>query len=137
MTQESLILRGVKGLIRDFAVFISPGFDGTIGRSRRCNICLKNAPGYINSKSNQTKDEEHFKTASRQHLVLRITKDNKIILRDNSTNGTFLNAEKIVEKELTPQDLQTTPHTLRLGTTETFQLEWGPKPEDINDKDSL
>lgn len=129
MSTEGLVLRGVRGLVSGHQVYLQPGFDGTVGRSRRADVCLKDAPGYIRASSQQDKEEEHFKTTSRKHIVVRVGTDGSVLIRDTSTNGTFINADRISEKLLTAEEIRAGQVMLRLGTVETFQLEWGDNPE--------
>lgn len=58
----------------------------TIGRDESCDICLFGAPNSV----------------SRHHAVLKICKDGKYVLIDQSLNGTFINGVRIQKEREVP-----------------------------------
>ena len=58
MSEAGLILMGVEGLVANHIFYLKEGFEGNIGRSRQCEVCLKDAPGYVNISAEEKEQED-------------------------------------------------------------------------------
>jgi len=117
-----LKIKGTDGFVKDEEYSIAPGRSIIIGRSRTCDISLRRTQRYKelkNSKKSSTVDLR-FRTVSRKHLKVNYNAPDDIELEDLSSNGTFLDGEKI--KRVVISDLDRRKHSLLIGVEERFVL---------------
>ncbi len=75
----------VSGAVQEVFLLVNPEI--YVGRSQECDICIANP------------------TVSSQHAIIGVN-DGKIVLQDlNSSNGTYVNGDKVSEKNLKHGDL--------------------------------
>lgn len=120
-------LVGIAGLVKGEQFSIEAGKSVVIGRSRECDICLRDIPAAKEIDQRGGDADQHFRTVSRKHMRLTCHAPDNVELEDLSANGLFLDGKRI-EGRATVSDLQSQPHELKLGTTETFQLDWWRVP---------
>lgn len=123
MKTESLILRGVEGLVEGEVFPLSYGQTVIVGRSRNCDISLKRSRKYQSLTEEQKKNDTDFLSVSRRHTKISFYNSQSIEIEDMSANGTFVNGEKVSKKVI--GDIKEKSYELRLGTREKFKLEWG------------
>lgn len=116
-------LIGIAGLVKGEQFSIEQGKSVIVGRSRECNISLREVPKAKAIAGKGGDLEQHFSTVSRKHVRITYIAPDKIELEDLSSNGTFLDGER-VEGKAVITDVVEKPHELKLGTSETFQLDW-------------
>jgi len=119
----SLKLIGIGGLVKGEQFTIEVGQTIVIGRSSECDICLKNVPAAWDMGKRGESVEEHFRTVSRKHVRIYFHAVDNIEIADMSSNGVFLNGKRI-EGKARITDITSTPHELRLGSIETFLMDW-------------
>ncbi|MEK7866991.1 MAG: FHA domain-containing protein [Planctomycetota bacterium] len=123
MKTESLILRGVEGLVEGEVFPLSYGQTVILGRSRNCDISLKKSRKYQTLTEEQKKNDTDFLSVSRRHTKISFYNSQSIEIEDMSANGTYVNGEKVSKKVI--GDIKEKSYELRLGTREKFKLEWG------------
>lgn len=123
MKTESLILRGVEGLVEGEVFPLSYGQTVIVGRSRNCDISLKKSRKYQTLTEEQKKNDTDFLSVSRRHTKISFYNSQSIEIEDMSANGTYVNGEKVSKKVI--GDIKDKSYELRLGTREKFKLEWG------------
>lgn len=123
MKTESLILRGVEGIVEGEVFPLSYGQTVIVGRSRNCDISLKKSRKYQGLTEEQKKNDTDFLSVSRRHTKISFYNSQSIEIEDMSANGTFVNGEKVSKKVI--GDIKNKSYELRLGTREKFVLEWG------------
>lgn len=120
-----LKLTGIAGYIKGEGFSLKPGSITVIGRSRSCDISLREAKhGHDDPEGAK---EDHYKTVSRQHVRISFKGEEEVVIEDLSHNGSFLDGSRI-SGSATIADLARKSHELRLGTNETFKVELA-KPE--------
>jgi pSer/pThr/pTyr-binding forkhead associated (FHA) protein len=127
MAEEALHLKlsGIAGFIKGESFTLKPGSITVIGRSRSCDISLREIKhGHDDPEGAK---EDHYKTVSRQHVRVSFKGEGEVVIDDLSHNGTFLDGSRI-SGSVTVSDLAKKSHELRLGTNETFKLDLA-KPE--------
>lgn len=123
MATECLLLRGTKGLCEGEVFPLKYGQAVVIGRSRHCEVSLKNCKRYKDLAAAGKGEDTEFLTVSRRHLRIHFYNSQSIELEDLSTNGTFLNGEPV--RHITITDIKVRAYELRMGARETLSLEWG------------
>lgn len=118
---ECLVLKGVKGIAQGEEFYINLGETVTIGRSRFCKISLRRCPKY-KALTKEEKKSNDVLSISRKHLRLVLSDPECIELRDISTNGTFIDGSRIKDKLIS--NIKDKTYEIRLGTHETFLLQW-------------
>jgi pSer/pThr/pTyr-binding forkhead associated (FHA) protein len=118
-----LKLSGIAGFIKGESFLLKPGSITVIGRSRSCDISLRE----LKQTHGDTGDiegskEDHYKTVSRQHVRISFKGEGEIVIEDLSHNGSFLDGNRI-STSATISDLTKKSHELKLGTNEAFKLE--------------
>lgn len=124
MAEEALHLKltGIAGYIQGQTFVLKPGSITVIGRSRSCDISLRELRRSGDEGAVEGPKEDHYKTVSRQHVRISFKGEGEIQIEDLSHNGSFLDGSK-VQGSVTLSDLARKPHELRLGTNECFKLE--------------
>ncbi|MCA8939276.1 MAG: FHA domain-containing protein, partial [Planctomycetes bacterium] len=115
-------LIGIAGLVKEAQFSVGLGESVVVGRSSECNICLQDVP-HAKAIEDNEQLEKHFRTVSRKHMRLTYHANDNIEIEDLSSNGLFLDGKRI-EGKTTISDLVRRPYELKLGTTETFSLDW-------------
>ena len=122
MSAEGPVLVGIRGVVEDELFPLEHGKSVVIGRSRECDISLRNCKRWIEAEEANALPEEGPKTVSRKHLKVSFLENDGIELEDLSSNGTFVDGQRIDRTVIT--DLKETPHEIVLGAGEAFRLEW-------------
>ncbi len=118
-----LKLVGISGFVKGETFTVRIGESVSIGRSRSCSISVRDVKAYRKVDPLGQQVNEHFKTISREHVVLQIKGANEILVHDGSSNGTYIDGKRIGKTALI-KNLPTTAHELKLGTNEAFRMEW-------------
>ena len=116
----TLKLTGTAGLVSGSAFSLPQGGEAVLGRSRRCGVSLAGIGRGPEARSASPAGRA-FRSVSREHATIRFKGASELEIVDRSRHGTFVDGDRIDTVILT--DLATRPHTLRLGTAETFRLE--------------
>ena len=87
----------------------------------RTSISLRPAAKELEARGKDT--EKHFRTVSRKHVRVAYISPDRVEIEDLSANGTFLDGKR-VEGSTLITNIMEKPHELKLGTTETFCLDW-------------
>ncbi len=124
MAEEALHLKltGIAGFIKGESFSLKPGSINVIGRSRSCDISLREVKQSHEESDPEGAKEDHYKTVSRQHVRISFKGNDEVVIEDLSHNGSFLDGERI-KTSASITDLARKSHELRLGTNETFKLE--------------
>jgi hypothetical protein len=115
-----LKISGMQGLAAGEDFYINKGDSVVIGRSRRCDISMRQCLRYLELSPEERSAQHHFHTVSRQHARVSFYSADSVEVVDLSSNGTFVDDRKIDKRIL--NDLAAHAHVLRLGTQETFKL---------------
>lgn len=121
--QGNVKLIGIAGLVKGEEFSIQVGESHTVGRSRDCNICLREVPKARELKEGDELLERHFNTVSRVHMRVTHHAPDNVEIEDLSSNGLFLDGKR-VEGTVVLTDLPEHRHELKLGTHETFCIDW-------------
>jgi len=116
-------LIGIAGLVKGEEFTIGMGESATVGRSRDCTICLREVPKARELKEGDEVLERHFNTVSRTHMRVIYHAPDNVEVEDLSSNGLFLDGKR-VEGKVVLTDLPEHRHELKLGTHETFCIDW-------------
>lgn len=116
-------LIGIAGLVKGEEFSIAQGTSATVGRSRDCTICLREVPRARDLKEGDELLEKHFNTVSRVHMRVTYHAPDNVEIEDMSSNGLFLDGKRINGKVVL-KDLPEHRHELKLGTHETFCIDW-------------
>jgi len=116
-------LIGIAGLCKGEEFTIELGREVTIGRSRDCDICLRDVPRAKDLDDEDEVIQQHFNTVSRTHLKLTYHAPDNVELEDMSSNGLYVDGKR-VDGSLTLTDLVDSRHEMKLGTHETFCIDW-------------
>lgn len=122
---ETLVLKGIKGIAEGEKFYLQYGQRITIGRSRVCEVSFQKCPRYERLSPAELKHKDIL-SISRKHLRISFYNPQSIELKDLSTNGTFVNGERIKKKVIS--DIRDKSYEIRLGTHETFILEKSELP---------
>lgn len=115
-------LIGIAGLVKGEQFSIEVGTEVVVGRSRDCHISLAKVPA-AEAITDERELEKHFRTVSRRHMRLYYKSVREVEIEDLSSNGLFLDGERI-EGTVVIDDLMLRPHELKLGTSETFAIDF-------------
>ena len=116
------VLIGVKGIVQGETFPLEYGKAVVIGRSRSCDISLRNCRRWLETEEAGQPPEESSKTVSRRHLKINFLDADTVELEDLSSNGTYLDGKRIDRAVIT--DVKDTAHEVQLGAGETLRLEW-------------
>ncbi len=116
-------LIGIAGFVEGDEHTLRPGDKISIGRSRGCDISLRNSPKYLEIDPLQTQVDENFKTVSRTHVELEFSGADDFRIDDKSSNGTFVDGKRLTGSCVL-SNLPTKSHELRLGTNEVYRVEF-------------
>lgn len=122
MSAQGPVLVGTKGVAEGEVFPLEYGKSLVIGRSRSCDVSLRNCKRWLEAEATDSPPEEGSKTVSRRHLKISFYDANSIELEDLSSNGTFVDGKRIDRLVIT--DVKETPHEITLGGGEAFRLEW-------------
>ncbi len=99
-----------------------------IGRSRHCDISLRQSSGYLRQPRGERDRNHDFNTVSRRHTIL-VIEGTHLTIEDLSTNGTF--CDEMLLTGIKGFDLTRASPLLRLGTRESFRIKLLPDPEEV------
>lgn len=116
------ILIGMSGVVQGESYALNYGKSLVIGRSRTCDISIRNCKRWMDSEAAGQLPPESSKTVSRKHFKISYYNASSIEVEDLSSNGTFVDGKRIDRVVIT--DLKTRSHEIKMGAGETFQLEW-------------
>jgi pSer/pThr/pTyr-binding forkhead associated (FHA) protein len=122
MAKGGPVLVGIQGVVEGEVYPLEPGQAVIIGRSRECDLSLRECPRWREAEEAGEDLEEGSKTVSRKHLKITYADPESIELEDLSSNGTFVDGKRIDRLVLT--DLKEASHEILLGAGEAFRLEW-------------
>jgi pSer/pThr/pTyr-binding forkhead associated (FHA) protein len=150
MSDGSLVLVGVDGLVEGEIFQIKQGEEIIVGRSRSCDISLRKCFKYLSLDPEERNRNKHFQTVSRKHLKVVFVSPDHIEIENMGANGSFIDGTKVDRVIIT--DIRDQSHEMVLGTKEKFRLEWreddqfekisrtwdeqGAPPHDFPDKDT-
>ncbi len=101
-----LVVMGDGGLLAGERVSIGPGATLVVGRSRSCQLSLRNARGF-RRREDQTEllASRPFRRVSRVHCEIAYLPDGRAEIRDLSCNGTLVDGRRLERAYvLTPGD---------------------------------
>jgi pSer/pThr/pTyr-binding forkhead associated (FHA) protein len=122
MSEQRPVLVGIKGMVQGEEYPLEHGESLVIGRSRECDVSLRDCKRWQEAEDEGRSLEEGSKTVSRKHLKISFHDPDSIELEDLSSNGTFVDGKRI--DRMVISDLRQTPHEVTLGAGEKFRLEW-------------
>lgn len=114
MSSEYLVLQGVEGLVKGEEYNIELGESIVLGRSSKCDICLK----YL--CEDEVTGQKHFNTISREHVRISFHNPTTIEIEDLSSNGTYIDGKQISSYIISDATIRA--HHLQLGAKEKFLL---------------
>ncbi|MEK7485152.1 MAG: FHA domain-containing protein [Planctomycetota bacterium] len=115
MSSECLVLKGIEGLVKGEEYNIELGETVVIGRSSKCDICLK----YLYEDEEQKNPGgKQFNTVSREHIRISFHNLTTIEFEDLSSNGTYIDGKQITSHIIS--DAIVKNHQLQLGAKEKF-----------------
>ncbi len=121
MANEGPVLVGVSGVVEGEVFPLEYGKAVIIGRSRSCDISLRDCARWQELEDAGTV-EETARTVSRRHVKLTYHNAASIELEDLSSNGTFVDGNRVDRVVLS--DVKETAHDVQMGGGERFRLEW-------------
>lgn len=119
---EGPVLTGVEGFIRGEEYPLWRGATVVVGRSRSCDISLRRCKAWLALEAGQRDEQRDFKTVSRKHMRVSYTDDDNIEIEDLSSNGTFLDGQRV--SRVVIHNLSERSHDILLGSREKLRLEW-------------
>ena len=119
---EGPILVGIQGFVQGEEYPLWRGATVVVGRSRGCDISLRRCKAWLALDAQKRNEEQDFKTVSRKHVRISYNDEDNIEIEDLSSNGTFLDGEKVTRVVI--HNLRERSHELRLGAHEKFRIEW-------------
>ena len=122
MSGQGPVLVGIKGVVQGELFPLEYGKSVVVGRSRSCDISLRNCKNWTASEEGGEEPESGSKTVSRKHLKISFHNANSIEVEDLSSNGTFVDGKRIDRVVLT--DVREKAHEVQMGAGEVFRLEW-------------
>ena len=122
MSAEGPVLVGIRGVAEGEVFALEYGRSLVIGRSRDCDVSLRNCRRWVEAEEKGEQPLPTAKTVSRKHVKITCNDPQSVELEDLSSNGTFVDGKRIDRLVLT--DVQETPHELVLGGGDAFRLEW-------------
>jgi pSer/pThr/pTyr-binding forkhead associated (FHA) protein len=122
MSDGTLVLVGVSGLVEGEIFQIKKGEEIVVGRSRSCDISLRKCFKYLSLDPDERNRNKHFQTVSRKHLKIVFVSPAHIEIENMGANGTFIDGTKVDRVIIT--DIRDQSHEMILGTKEKFRLEW-------------
>lgn len=112
MSFEYLVLKGTEGLVKGEEYNIELGEAVVLGRSSKCDICLK----YL--CEDEVTGQKHFNTISREHVKISFHNQTTIEFEDLSSNGTYIDGQQISNHVVSDATIKN--HHLQLGAKEKF-----------------
>ena len=122
MATQGPVLVGLAGVVEGEEFPLEYGKAVTVGRSRSCDISLRNCKRWIELEESDGIPDETAKTVSRKHLKITFHNADSIELEDLSSNGTFVDGNRI--DRLVVTDIRDAAHEVQLGGGDKFRLEW-------------
>ena len=122
MAGEGLVLVGIAGVMEGELFPLEYGKSVTIGRSRSCDISLRNCKRWDELEQAGNIPEETSKTVSRRHLKITFHNAASVEIEDLSSNGTYLDGNRIDRIVVT--DVRETSHEVKLGGGDILRMEW-------------
>ncbi|MFH1731811.1 MAG: FHA domain-containing protein [Planctomycetota bacterium] len=122
MANQGPVLIGLAGVVEGEVFPLEYGKSVIIGRSRACDISLRNCKRWLELEETGEVPEESSKTVSRRHLKITFHNADSIELEDLSSNGTYVDGSRIDRMVIT--DIREAPHEVQMGGGDKFRLEW-------------
>jgi pSer/pThr/pTyr-binding forkhead associated (FHA) protein len=122
MAGEGLVLVGIAGIMEGELFPLEYGKSITIGRSRSCDISLRNCKRWDELERAGGIPEETSHTVSRRHVKVTFHNAASVEIEDLSSNGTYLDGSRIDRIVIT--DVRDTAHEVKLGGGDILRLEW-------------
>ena len=122
MAGEGLVLVGIAGVMEGELFPLEYGKSVTIGRSRSCDISLRNCKRWDELEQAGNIPEETSKTVSRKHVKITFHNAASVEIDDVSSNGTYLDGNRIDRIVVT--DVRETSHEVKLGGGDILRMEW-------------
>jgi len=122
MANQGPVLIGLAGVVEGEVFPLEYGKSVIIGRSRMCDISLRNCKRWLDLEETGEVPEESAKTVSRRHLKITFHNADSIELEDLSSNGTYVDGSRIDRMVIT--DIREAPHEVQMGGGDIFRLEW-------------
>jgi pSer/pThr/pTyr-binding forkhead associated (FHA) protein len=122
MSPQGPVLVGIRGVVEGEVFELEYGRSLVIGRSRECDVSLRDCPRWIELEQAGNLPDDGARTVSRKHLKITYHDASSIEIEDLSSNGTFVDGKRIDRMVVT--DVKETPHEVVLGAGEGFRLEW-------------
>lgn len=122
MANQGPVLVGVAGVVEGEVFPLEYGKSVIIGRSRTCDISLRNCKRWLELEETGEVPEENSKTVSRRHLKITFHNADSIELEDLSSNGTYVDGSRIDRMVIT--DIREASHEVQMGGGDKFRLEW-------------
>jgi len=122
---EGPVLVGIQGFVQGEEFPLWRGATVVVGRSRGCDISLRRCKAWLALAPEKRGEQADFKSVSRKHVRISFHGEDNIEIEDLSSNGTFLDGQRITRVVL--HNLAERSHELLLGTQEKFRLEWRPQ----------
>jgi pSer/pThr/pTyr-binding forkhead associated (FHA) protein len=122
MGDQFLMLTGVSGVVEGEEYKIESGKSAVVGRSRSCDFSLRNCKRWVETENEENASSESSKTVSRKHFKVTVKDACHVEIEDLSSNGTFVDDKRVDRHIIT--DIQSQPHEIRMGASETFRMEW-------------
>ena len=119
---EGPVLVGIQGFVQSEEFPLWRGATVVVGRSRGCDISLRRCKAWLALDPEKRSEQGDFKSVSRKHARISFHSEDNIEIEDLSSNGTFLDGQRITRVVL--HNLSERSHELLLGTHEKFRLEW-------------
>ena len=122
MANQGPVLIGIAGIVEGEVFPLEYGKSVIIGRSRMCDISLRNCKRWLDLEETGEVPEESSKTVSRKHVKITFHNADSIELEDLSSNGTYVDGSRIDRMVIT--DIREAPHEVQMGGGDKFRLEW-------------
>ncbi len=122
---EGPVLVGIQGFVQGEEFPLWRGATVVVGRSRGCDISLRRCKAWLALAPEKRSEQGDFKSVSRKHVRISFHSEDNIEIEDISSNGTFLDGQRITRVVL--HNLAERSHELLLGTHEKFRIEWRPQ----------
>jgi len=116
------VLVGTDGFVQGEEYLVPFGSTVIVGRSRGCEFSLRRCKSWLALDPEQRNAEQDFQTVSRKHVRISYYDPGNIEIEDLSSNGTFLNGQRI--RRIVITDLRERSYEILLGVRERFRLEW-------------
>lgn len=116
---KNLLIVGTDGYINGEEFKMPFGNTLSIGRSRSADISYRMMRSY-SEMTEEERDSKDFLSISGIHFEINTENEKKIVIRDKSSNGTFVDGQRVDEMEI--NDLAEKEHEISFGKNEKVIL---------------